>query len=49
MLIRKWYNDYMGDYHAIASITLQELSEIGFFDWEQFDWSEYATDFAPYH
>ena len=48
MLIRKWYNDYMGDYHAIASITLQELSEIGFFDWEQFDWSEYAYDADTY-
>ena len=48
MLIRKWYNEYMGDYHAVASITLQELNEIGFFDWEQFDWSDCAYDADTY-
>ncbi len=40
-----WFNDdYLGSYHDVATITLQELSEIGFFDWsaEAWDWSKYA-------
>lgn len=40
-----WFNDdYLGEYHDVATITLQELQEIGFFDWAQetWDWKSYA-------
>lgn len=46
-----WFNDdYNGDYHAVATITLQELEEMGFFDWslEMWDWSEFAYNPEQY-
>lgn len=35
---------YLGDFHSTQTITLYELKEIGFFDWESelFDWESFA-------
>lgn len=47
----QWLNRYNGDYHAVSTITLQELEEIGFFDWndESWSWRAYAYDDGTYN
>lgn len=46
-----WTDGYMGNYHDVATITLQELGEIGFFDWEDetWDWEEFAYSSEVYN
>lgn len=46
-----WTDEYMGNYHDVATITLQELEEIGFFDWESesWNWQEFAYSETVYN
>jgi hypothetical protein len=41
---------YLGDFHSLNTITLYQLHEIGFFNWdsELFNWSEYAYNEETY-
>ena len=46
-----WTDEYMGNYHDVATITLQELKEIGFFDWENdaWNWKNFAYSEEVYN